>query len=191
MGVTIKKSGAFFASTRNQAFEKAKRDGLNNLGGKLVNALQSRAPVDQGKFKKSIQHSVTGTGAGLTLSVFADSKNAPFAEAGRGPGRQPPPDVMLKLVQRKGLGGSSRSAKTGKALTSGLRRSRNSSGRLRTRTQSLLAIQKGIAFLIGRSIGRKGTKGSFIFRDSNKRHATLIRTAIKLMEAKVYKSLGA
>lgn len=69
----------------------------------------------------------------------------PFVDKGRGPGKQPPPEPIIEWVRTK----SSFKAKAG--LTAG--------------NKSLASRTKSLAFLIGRKIGREGTKGNNFYSD--------------------------
>lgn len=81
--------------------------------------------------------------------IFSVSRHAPVVEFGRRPGQRPPPvEPILEWVKRKHIGG----------IEMRRRRSRGRRRRKLTREQATLA------FLIARSIGRKGTKGQYVLR---------------------------
>lgn len=191
MSLTVTTRGPFFSKSQKFMVGKAVRGAFDQLGERLVSGLKADAPSDTDKFKKSIRAKVTGQAFNTKLTVSSNLKHAKYVEEGRRPGKAPPPAVMLRLVKRKGLGASAFSVKTRRQISAGTRRIRSrAAGNLRTRARSLAIIQKSIAFLIGRSIGKKGTKGSWLFRDMRTRHAGAIAAAYRQMELRVAQVLN-
>ncbi|MGA9773935.1 MAG: hypothetical protein WBV94_33195 [Blastocatellia bacterium] len=155
------------------------------LGDSLVNSLQSEWPEDTGKSKKTIRKRITGRGLLVRMLIFAASAYAEWIEKGRPKGaKQPPPDKILAWVKRKGWGRAF-NIKTRK-LVRGRDRKRN----LRTGRDTLLRRQKSIAFLIGRSIKRKGIKGKFLFRDLRQKHDVEINSMYDRLRSRVAQLLN-
>ena len=167
------------------------RSGFDPLGSRLAQSLKSRAPTDRKRYQKSIRHRVTGSGLKTRMRVFAGADHAEYIEKGRPKGSFPNAGAILGWVRRRGLGASQVSQKTRRAIAAGTRRSFNrTTGKLRTRAQSLLAIQKSIAFLIGRAIKRRGIKGKFHFRDLKQDYAQQISAAIARIRSLVAQHLN-
>lgn len=186
MNIEVNASGPLVSKYAEKLIGVAIRDTFTPMGHRLVEVLKAEAPVDRGNFRNSIKSKVTGTGFNTKLTIYANSKDAQWAEEGRKPGKQPPPEVMLALVKRKGLGVSALSVRTRRPIAAGTRRTRSrATGKLRTSSQSLAAQQRSIAYLIGRKIGREGTEGSHIFRDLKVNHADIIAPMITGMQNRI------
>jgi hypothetical protein len=197
MAITVKTEGPL---TRRQAtafIGRAIRSVYDLLGNDLVSSLQDDLP---GHYKKSVRRKVTGRGFDTILTLYSNAPGIEAIEEGRKPGKAPPPDVLLKWVRRKGLGGNALSIKTRRALVVGINRTtERSTGRRRTRAQSLLAKQKSIAFLIGRRIAKEGLPRStgfkpahrlFLFRDIVKHNAATVSGHMKLLQLRVNQVLN-
>jgi hypothetical protein len=197
MVVRVKTEGPLSRRQAAAFIGRAIRSVYEPLGNDLVAALQKDLP---GHYKKTARKKVTGRGLDTKLTLFSNAAGIDAIEEGRKPGKAPPPDVLLKWVRRKGLGGNALSIKTRRALVVGIRRTRESgTGRLRTRAQSLLAKQKSIAFLIGRKIAKEGLPRStgfkpshklFLFRDVVKNNAATVSAHMRLLQLRVNQILN-
>lgn len=162
------------------------RSGFNSLGDDLVRDLQSQSPNDRGGFRRGHRKRISGAGLRTRMIIVNTVRHAEFVEFGRKPGKQPPPQVMLAYVRRKGIGAKVFSIKTRRGIGAGTRRTFNkATGKRRTASQSLLVIQKSIAFLIGRKIGKFGIKGLFLYRDLKSRNASKISFAMTRIRLRV------
>lgn len=171
---------------------EAIRESFSPLGDDIVTSIKARSPVDRGRFKAGTKKRLSGSGLRTRMLIFNDAKHAEFVEAGRRKGKQPPPEAMPGWVRRKGLGAKSFSVKSRRAIGAGTRRTFNrSTGKRRTASQSLLQIQKSIAFLIGRKIGRDGIRGLFLFRDVKSDFASKISSTMVFTRARVARILNA
>lgn len=176
---------------------RAIRSVYEALGNDLLASLNKDLP---GHYKKTVRKKVTGKSFDTKLTLYSNAPGIDAIEEGRKPGKGPPPDVLLKWVRRKGLGGNALSIKTRRALVVGIRRTRESgTGRLRTRAQSLLAKQKSIAFLIGRKIAKEGLPRNtgfkpshklFLFRDMQRNNPATISSHMKLLQLRVNQVLN-
>ncbi len=166
---------------------EAIREGFEPLGNELVQSIKADSPSDRGRFKKGVKKRISGKGLKTRLLVYNNLDYAEYIEEGRKPGsKPPPPDVLLGWVRRKGLGAKAFSIKTRRAIAAGTTRSFNRAiGKRRTAAQSLLNIQKSIAFLIGRSIGKRGIKGLFLFKNLKSKQAGKISSAITGIKTRV------
>lgn len=154
MPALVKTAGNLVSPLAADMIGRAIRPEFDALGKTLADSIREDSPES---FKKSIKSAVAGQGLNMRLRVYSNDPDYQWIEEGRKPGKQPPPAVMLAWVKKKGLGAKAFSIKTRKPLKVGIVRTRNrATGKQRTRAQSLLAIQKSIAFLIGRAIGREG-----------------------------------
>lgn len=163
--------------------------GYESLGDDLTRSIQNRLPVsnggkfprglNRGRFKKGIKKRVSGKGLRTKLVIFNNVKHAKFVEEGREPGKKAPgTNAILPWVRQKGIGAKAFSIKTRRAISAGTKRSFDrKKGELRSRPQSLLQIQKGIAFVISRSIGKEGIKGLFLFKNLKSDYASKISAA--------------
>jgi hypothetical protein len=164
---------------------QAIRDEFDPLGDSLVNSLQSEWPEDTGKSKKTIKKRISGRGLKTRMLIFASADHSEWIEKGRPKGaKQPPPDVLLAYVRRKGLG-KAYDIKTRKLI-----RERDRIGKLRTGRDTLLRRQKSIAFLIGRAIKRNGIKGKFLFRDLRQKHEGEINAMYGRLRARIAQLLN-
>ncbi len=171
---------------------EAIRESFEPLGNDLIQSLKDDSPNDTGKFKKGHKKRISGRGLRTRMVILNNAKHAEWVEGGREKGKQPPPDAMLKWVQRHGLGASAFSVKTRRQIAAGTKRSFNrATGKRRTAAQSLLKIQQGIAFLIGRAIGKRGIKGLFLFRDLKAKHSAKISQSITNIKTRVVNILNA
>jgi hypothetical protein len=197
MAITVKTEGVLSRRQAAAFIGRAIRSVYEGLGNELVASLQSDLP---GHYKKSVRKKVAGRSFDTKLTLFSNAAGIEAIEEGRKPGKAPPPDVLLKWVRRKGLGGNALSIKTRRALVVGIRRTRErGTGRLRTRSQSLLAIQKSIAFLIGRKIAKEGLPRSsgfkpshrlFLFRDIQRNNPATISSHMKILQVRVNQILN-
>lgn len=155
---------------------QAIREEFATLGDKIVASLKERAPKDQRKFEKSIKHRPSGRGLATRMRISAGAKHAEYVEKGRPKGKKPPPfNAIFAWVRRRGYGASAFSVKTRRAISAGTRRSFNrKEGKLRTRAQSLLQIQKGFAIYVQKKIAKDGIEGKFYFRDMKSYYASEI-----------------
>jgi hypothetical protein len=198
MPATVKLSGNLTKRQATSFVGKAIRSVYVPMGDDLLGTLQRDLP---GHFAKSPRKRISGQGFNTKLLLYSNAKGIEYIEEGRKPGKAPPPDVLLKWVRRKGLGGNALSIKTRRALVVGIRRTfSRKEGKLRTRAQSLLAKQKSIAFLIGRAIakeglprntGRKPSHRLFLFRDIVKHNPGLISGYNRLLQSRVNQILNA
>lgn len=154
-----------------------------------------------GHFKEKVGSRITGQGLNTQLVIYSNERGIKQIEEGRAPGKQPPPNVLLKWVQKHGLGANAQSIKTRRSLAVGVRRIRNTkTGKLRTKVQSLLVRQKSIAFAIGRNIAKEGlprntgfkpSHALFLFRDMKQNNATEVNAATLAIQAKIVAILNA
>lgn len=175
---------------------RAIRSVYEQMGNELVDSLERTLP---GHFKKTVRKKVTGQGFGTKLTIFSSAKGIQYIEEGRGQGKAPPPDVILKWVRRKGLGVKSFSIKTRKAL--GVRRTVDrTTGKRRSTGKSLLIQQKSIAFLIGRKIAKEGLPRNtghkpshrlFLFRDLAKNNPAIVNPYMKTLQSRISQILNA
>jgi hypothetical protein len=197
MPVRFKAEGPLTRRNAAAFIGRAIRSIYEPLGNDLVASLQKDLP---GHYKKTVKKRVTGKSFDTKLTLYSNAAGIEAIEEGRKPGKAPPPDVLLKWVRRKGLGGNALSIKTRRALVVGIRRTRESgTGRLRTRAQSLLAKQKSIAFLIGRKIAKEGLPRNtgfkpshrlFLFRDIQRNNPATISGYMKLLQLRVNQVLN-
>jgi hypothetical protein len=197
MGVKVYTEGPLTRRQATSIIGRATRSVLDAMGGELLTDLQATLP---GHYKKSPRKKVTGNGFDTKLTLYSNAPGIEAIEEGRKPGKAPPPDVLLKWVRRKGLGGNALSIKTRRALVVGIRRTtERGTGRLRTRAQSLLAKQKSIAFLIGRKIAKEGLPRStgfkpshrlFLFRDIVKHNPATVSAHMALLQRRVNQVLN-
>ena len=200
MPVTFRRQDNLKATEAEERIGKAITSEFTLLGDALVADLQGQAPVDRGGFKKSIRRRVSGRGFKTRLLVYSTSDHAEYIEKGRTPGKAPPPPVLLAWVRRKGLGANAFSIRTKRALTVGIKRTvSRATGKKRTARQSLLEVQKGIAYRIGQDIkkfglpritGHKPSHGLHLFEKLQKRKATEIRARISRARVAVTKILN-
>lgn len=177
---------------------RAIRSVFEPMGSDLQGRLQDELP---GHFAKSPRKRIGGRGFDTKLTLFSNAVGIEYIEEGRKPGKAPPPEVLLKWVRRKGLGGNALSIKTRRALVVGIARTtERGSGRLRTRAQSLLAKQKSIAFLIGRKIAKQGLPRNtgfkpshklFLFRDIVRNNPALVSGYMRQLQLRVNQILNA
>ncbi len=167
------------------------RAGFEPLGDQLLQDLKTAAPVDRGKFKGGVRKRISGRGLATRMLIFNNADHAEYVEKGREPGKPPPSDTILGWVRRKGLGASAFSLKTRRAISAGTKRSVDrKAGKRRAARDSLLVIQKSIAFLISRAIGKRGLKGKFFFRDLRSKQAAKISAAISGIKVRVAQILN-
>lgn len=198
MPIKVTNTGRITSVYVERQIGQAIREVYTPLGDDLVAALKAEAPEASGRFKKRIKKRLSGAGLRTTLTVYHDPPNDPEAQAieeGRKPGGRPPIANLLVWVRLRGLGARAFSVRTRRPLVAGTRRIRNrKSGKLRSPGQSLLVIQKGIAFAIARRIGEEGlprktgfppSHGLFLFRDLKQRHAAEINAATATLSQKV------
>lgn len=198
MPVTVKLSGNLTRRQATQYIGRAIRSVYEPMGNDLLDTLRRDLP---GHFAKSPRKRVSGQGFNVKLLLYSNAKGVEYIEEGRKPGKAPPPNVLLKWVRRKGLGGKALSIKTRRALVVGVRRTFDKkAGKLRTRAQSLLAKQKSIAFLIGRRIAKEGLPRNtgfkpshrlFLFRDIVKHNPALISGYMQKLQLRVNQVLNA
>lgn len=174
---------------------------FEDFGGETASDLRTRLPVsgrgkfprgvDRGGFKKSIRHRTSGAGFNTKLRIFSGSRHAEFVEFGRDPGKQPPTDKILAWVRRRGIGARAFSVRTRRQIAAGTRRiQERTTGRLRTRAQSLRVIQRGIAFVIARNIGRRGVIGLFLFTDVPKHYRVEIQQMRRRQQLRISQLLN-
>jgi hypothetical protein len=147
-GLTSPFAARLIGNVSREAYEKLADD-------ILLPSLRSELP---GHFGKTVKKKITGQGLNVQMSIYSDAPGIKQIEEGRPAGKKAPPiKVLLKWVQKKGLGARAQSVKTRRSLAVGIRRSFDKkAGKLRTRVKSLLVAQRGIAFAIGRNIAREG-----------------------------------
>ncbi len=156
-----------------------------------------------GHYGATVKKSITGRGLNVQMRIYSTAPGIKQIEEGRRPGaRMPPLSVLLKFVQKKGLGANLMSVKSRRSLSFGIKRSRNrKTGQLRSRSKSLLAKQKSIAFAIGILIQKRGlpdpnskfkpSHNLKLFATLKDRKAGEIDQMRALMRAKVTNSLNA
>lgn len=196
MPVTFRRRDNLKGTEAEEKIGQAVREGFEPLGDELVKTLQAQLPisnggkfargVDRGRFRRGMKKSVSGRGLKTRMRVFNNDPKAEYLEQDRKPGKGPSSDALLPWVRRKGLGAQSFSVATRRAIVAGTRRIFNrKAGKLRTRVQSLLQIQKSIAFLIARKIGKEGLPGFFLFKNLKSSQAAKISRAITDIKIRV------
>jgi hypothetical protein len=125
--------------------ERAQR----NLGAERMVKGKKRRSVATGNLKDSLSFMRVPINAPTNVVFFAKGSAAKYAdvvEKGRRPGRRmPPPDAIARWMEVKRI------------------RPRSKSGGFEKSTP---AKRKSMAFLIARSIGKKGIPGTFYFSDA-------------------------
>jgi hypothetical protein len=116
-------------------------------------AIIPKVPVGiSGRLKNSIGSQVLETGPGSIIgkvgSSLKDEEYPKVMEFGRKPGKMPPVDALVPWVHRKRIAGSY-SIKTKRRL----------GGRAQQGSED-----RAVAYMIARSIGRKGIKGHFFMK---------------------------
>ena len=112
---------------------------LRGLGFTLVQNIKQNLPSASGELIRSVGFEVTSDGAAVTLLgvVKGPAGNYwQFVDKGRGPGKPPPVSTIREWIDQIGLVPEGDTSKD------------------------------QVAFLIARSIGRKGTKGTNAFSDA-------------------------
>lgn len=198
MGITTRTIGNLFKGKAIPLIGNSTRAEYSSLADDLTVSLQKNLP---GHYKKTVKRQITGRGFDVKFRLYSDAEGIENIEKGRKANKKAPPSkVLLKWVQRKGLGANAQSVSTRRSLTVGIARTRNRSGRLRTRSQSLLAKQKSIAFLIGRKIRNEGLPRNtgfppshklYLFRDLRKNNAGIINSHIKNLQTRIAQALNA
>jgi len=131
----------------NRRSHAAMLEATNYLRNKVV----EETPVDQGIGRGSVVAEVNGTGVNITGRVVTIQTHMIVLEEGRRPGQKPPPVAAIAgWVHRKHLAGVY-SVKTRRRLK----------GKATQDKQDLAA-----AFVIARSIGKKGTKPHHMFSEA-------------------------
>jgi hypothetical protein len=176
MPMAMNTSGPLFGGDPKQQAASTIRRGLNLLGDAAINTIQKQLPGHFGR-KGVVTKKVTGTGLNLTLTVGSDEPGIAEIEGGREPGKQPPPDVLLRWVQRKGLATRRQAAvraRTARASGGRAYAVRKNTAVRQRRQPSIMAVQRSLAFVIGRAIAKQGlprhtgfkpSHGLFVFRD--------------------------
>lgn len=191
MPVTFRRRDNLKFTEAEKRVGQAIRAGFEPLGNELVESIKADSPNDRGGFRKGVRKRISGTGFRTRMIIYDSAPHAEWVEKGREPGKQPPPDVMRSWVRRHGLGASAFSIKTRRQIAAGTRRIfSKATGKRRTAAQSLQVIQKGIVFVIGRAIGKRGIKGLFLFKNLKSKHAEKISAAITQIKVKVAQILN-
>lgn len=165
----------------------------------LLPYLQKELP---GHFSKTVKKKITGQGLNVQMVIFSNEKGIKQIEEGRPPGgKRPPPKVLLKWVQKHGIGAKAQSVKTRRSLSVGTKRTFDKKkNRLRTRVQSLLVKQKSIAFAIGIRIQREGLPRNTgfepshnlrLFENLKQNNATEYNAALNAMQERIAAILNA
>jgi hypothetical protein len=99
-------NGAIIASVREVVTSSLTAAGLR-VRDAARESLNRQHRVDSGDLQKAISEPRPVAGDDLAFDVIAERDYAVFVEYGRGPGKQPPPDVLLAWVKRRlGLEGA-------------------------------------------------------------------------------------
>lgn len=190
------------ATVAERLIGDAAADAFDELGRFISTDLQRRLPVDnggkfprgldRGRYRRGMRYRVSGGGLRTKMRVLNSTANAEVLEEGRKPNsRQPPVDAIEPWVRRKGIGAKAFSIRTRRQISAGITRTFNRrEGVLRTRPQSLRNIQRGIAFVIARSIGKKGIPGLFLFRDIHSYYRNQIDAARRKMFTRAHRLLN-
>lgn len=199
MSVQTRTIGNLFRGKYVNIIGNSTRSVYSELADDLIVSLQKDLP---GHYKKTVKKKITGRGFDVKFQLYSDEPGIENIEKGRKANKKtPPPNVLLKWVQRKGLGANAQSVRTRRSLAVGIRRTRDKkTGELRTKRQSLLAKQKSIAFLIGRAIKKEGLPRStgfppshklYLFRDLRKNNAGIINSHVKNLQNRIAQGLNA
>lgn len=190
------------ATVAERLIGDAAADAFDDLGQHISSDLQRRLPVDnggrfprgldRGRYKRGMKYRVFGGGLRTRMRVSNATANAQVLEEGRPPGsRQPPVDAIEPWVRRKGIGAKAFSVATRRQIVAGTTRTfSRREGKLRTRAQSLRNLQRGIAFVIARSIGKKGIPGLFLFRDIPVHYRSAIDAARRKIFTRAHRLLN-
>lgn len=111
--------------------------------------------------------------------VSNSAKHAVFVERGRRPGKMPPAEVILEWMKEKKMVRASR--KKGEKKESKEKKAKKKTSK-KKRSKSKLIKKKDapvIAMNIARKIGKKGTKGRWVFRRSMARIAKFTRKDLR------------
>jgi hypothetical protein len=191
-GLTSPYAARLIGNVSREAYEKLADD-------ILLPSLRSELP---GHFGKTVKKKITGQGLNVQMSIYSDAPGIKQIEEGRPAGKKGPPlKAILKFVQKKGLGARAQSVKTRRSLAVGIARSFDrKAGKLRTRTQSLLARQKSIAFAISRNIAREGLPRNTgfppshnlrLFENLKSNHASEVNASTIAMQERIAAILNA
>lgn len=185
-GLTTRYAARLIGNVARQTYEKLADD-------VLLPSLQKSLP---GHYGKTVKKKITGEGLNVQMVIYSNEKGIKQIEEGRpAGGKRPPPKVLLKWVQKKGLGAKAQSVKTRRSLAVGIKRTFDrKAGKLRTRRQSLLARQKSIAFAIGVNIQREGLPRNTgfpsshnlrLFENLKQNNAAAYNASLKAMEERI------
>lgn len=192
MSITMRKNGPVFSPIRENLIGQGIAEAFNPLGQFLVSEGKRTAKKDTRKYERSIRYRISGKGLKTQMRVFAGAEHSEFADAGRKPGKMPPFKPIYDWVRRKGLGAQAFLIKTRRAIAAGTRRTFNrATGKRRTSAQSLKNQYLSITFLIRRSIGKKGVKGTDWWPNIRTTYAAQISVAITTARNRVTVLLNA
>jgi len=76
---------------------------LNDRGLRIEALAKTRTTVSTGMLQRSWTHRIEGEGLDMALIVGSGVKYALYYERGRGPGRMPPPDALVRWVKQRGM----------------------------------------------------------------------------------------
>lgn len=167
-GFTIKNRTKFVGTQAAVIAGKEAGLGFQDMGRDLQERLQSEAPSDTGKFKRSIKFKVRGRAFQKELTLFSDAQHAEVIEKGRRKNRKPPPpDPLERWARRKGFGSAKQIRGVGFLL-------------------SRKIAKEGLP----RQTGFKPSHALFLFRDLPKRHRNVISRHLKRIELRITNSLN-
>lgn len=112
---------------------------LNELGKDMSGWIRANTKIDTGESRKKTVYYVTGRSTQQTLHVEGQAPQALYSQqTGRkAGGKQPPPELMLALVRRKGL----RLDRTRRAARN-IRQRKTVKGRLSAKAAGILARRR-------------------------------------------------
>lgn len=202
MPIAFRRRDNFKGAESERKIGQAVNAGFKSLGDDIVKDIQARLPmsnggkfprgVDRRHFKQGMRSRVFDGGLNTKLRIYNNVKHAEVVEEGREKGKTAPPSTaILAWVRRKGIGAKASSLKTRRQISAGTRRTFDrKAGNLRSRAKSLLNLQKGIAFVIARSIGREGIPGLFIFKNLESHYASKISSAKESIKSRIAQILN-
>jgi hypothetical protein len=173
MPVRVTTSGPIFEGRFPEIFGQAFRQGASRQGRDILQGLIAESPLYRGDWRRGFGLTFEGSGTRTSLIWFNDADDAQWVDQGRGPGKFPPPDVMLTWVLARRLAEQNIMTATYKASNIGRGLKLSNSAKPK-RLRDPLAEARSIAYLIGRKISRQGLPGFHMYDRINTGYDLLI-----------------